>query len=255
MSIICQCREEGEHDLDILWTGTVVLLSNWQLLERDRFHRSSGGEYLASRLISNCVCMSVISNETFPFGRFGWWFLSSTSCQCPENFCAKVPTVLVQSASAYFQFEESWCQQYCPSITALKVSNTRLVVSAIDDIPVKVNKSQHLAGGRRSPSSWRCKESSTGEKSTISRKAFGLPISWYKGCPRGWRWIAKIRMNSLSHIHGRTAGVEKINKTILSVRRCAPNFCHDVGETSELTTNARRVASALRVHRAHTERM
>ena len=39
------------------------------------------------------------------------------------------------------------------------------------------------------------------------------------------------------------------------MRRCAPNFCQDLGEASELTTNAHRVASALRVYRAHTERI
>ena len=38
------------------------------------------------------------------------------------------------------------------------------------------------------------------------------------------------------------------------MRRCAPN-CQDLGEASELTTNAQRVASALRVYRAHTERI
>ena len=39
------------------------------------------------------------------------------------------------------------------------------------------------------------------------------------------------------------------------MRRCAPNFCQDLGEASELTTNAQRVASALHVYRAHTERI
>ena len=39
------------------------------------------------------------------------------------------------------------------------------------------------------------------------------------------------------------------------MRRCAPNFCQDFGEASELTTNAQRVASALHVYRAHTERI
>ena len=39
------------------------------------------------------------------------------------------------------------------------------------------------------------------------------------------------------------------------MRRCAPNFCQDLGEASELITNAQRVASALRVYRAHTERI
>ena len=39
------------------------------------------------------------------------------------------------------------------------------------------------------------------------------------------------------------------------MRRCAPNFCQELGEASELTTNAQRVASALHVYRAHTERI
>ena len=33
------------------------------------------------------------------------------------------------------------------------------------------------------------------------------------------------------------------------MRRCAPNFCQDLGEASELATNAQRVASALHVYR------
>ena len=37
------------------------------------------------------------------------------------------------------------------------------------------------------------------------------------------------------------------------MRRCASNFCQDLREASELTTNALRVASALDVYSAHTE--
>ena len=39
------------------------------------------------------------------------------------------------------------------------------------------------------------------------------------------------------------------------MRRCAPNFCQDLEEASELTTNAQRVASALHAYRAHIERI
>ena len=35
------------------------------------------------------------------------------------------------------------------------------------------------------------------------------------------------------------------------MRRCTPNFCQDLGEASELTTNAR-VDSALHLNRKHT---
>ena len=60
-----------------------------------------------------------------------------------------------------------------------------------------------------------------------------------------------------SHIRdARPAHWKSIKKwKIRSVRRCAPNFCQDLGEASELTTNAQRAASALRVYRAHTERI
>ena len=39
-----------------------------------------------------------------------------------------------------------------------------------------------------------------------------------------------------------------------SVRRCASNFCQNLGEASELIMNAQRVASALDIYSAHTER-
>ena len=60
-----------------------------------------------------------------------------------------------------------------------------------------------------------------------------------------------------SHIRdARPAHWKSIKKwKIRSVRRCAPNFCQDLGEASELTTNAQRAATALRVYRAHTERI
>ena len=46
--------------------------------------------------------------------------------------------------------------------------------------------------------------------------------------------------------------IEKLK--IRPVRRCASNFCQNLGEASELTTHAQRVASALGVYSAHAER-
>ena len=37
------------------------------------------------------------------------------------------------------------------------------------------------------------------------------------------------------------------------MRRCASNFCQDLRDASELTTNAQRVASALDVYSVHAD--
>ena len=75
-----------------------------------------------------------------------------------------------------------------------------------------------------------------------------------------WLWESTNVLGTImarSHIRdARPAHWKFIKKWKLrSVRRCAPNFCQDLGEASELTTNAQRVASALLARCAYTGRI
>ena len=65
--------------------------------------------------------------------------------------------------------------------------------------------------------------------------------------------LVMLRPSHIYATHGPRIEIRKIRP----VRRCASNFCQNLGEASELTTHAQRVASAVRIQcacRAHTVR-